>query len=81
MEVNFVWILIVIGLLWWFSSKEYTCNAGDMGSIPGSGRSPGEGNGNPFQYSCHGQRSFVAYSLWVARVGHDLVSEHTHDSY
>ena len=27
-------------------------NAGDAGSIPGSGRSPGEGNGNPFQYSC-----------------------------
>ena len=29
-------------------------NAGDMGSIPGSGRSPGEGNGNPIQYSCLG---------------------------
>ena len=28
------------------------CNVGDLGSIPGSGRSPGEGNGNPFQYSC-----------------------------
>ena len=28
------------------------CNAGDLGSIPGLGRSPGEGNGNPFQYSC-----------------------------
>ena len=28
------------------------CNAGDPGSIPGSGRSPGEGNGNPLQYSC-----------------------------
>ena len=28
------------------------CNAGDQGSIPGSGRSPGEGNGNPLQYSC-----------------------------
>ena len=27
-------------------------NAGDLGSIPGSGRSPGEGNGNPLQYSC-----------------------------
>ena len=27
-------------------------NAGDLGLIPGSGRSPGEGNGNPFQYSC-----------------------------
>ena len=32
--------------------KESTCNAGDPGSIPGSGRSPGEGNGNPLQYSC-----------------------------
>ena len=28
------------------------CNAGDLGSIPRSGRSPGEGNGNPLQYSC-----------------------------
>ena len=33
-------------------SKETSCNAGDLGSIPGSGRSPGEGNGNPLQYSC-----------------------------
>ena len=33
-------------------SKEFPCNAGDPGSIPGLGRSPGEGNGNPFQYSC-----------------------------
>ena len=32
--------------------KEYACSAGDLGSIPGSGRSPGEGNGNPLQYSC-----------------------------
>ena len=32
--------------------KESTCNAGDLGSIPGSGRSPGEGNGSPLQYSC-----------------------------
>ena len=31
---------------------ESPCNAGDLGSIPGSGRSPGEGNGNPLQYSC-----------------------------
>ena len=31
--------------------KASVCNAGDMGSIPGSGRSPGEGNGNPLQYS------------------------------
>ena len=33
-------------------SRESTCNAGDPGSIPGSGRSPGGGNGNPLQYSC-----------------------------
>ena len=32
--------------------KESTCNAGDLGLIPGSGSSPGEGNSNPFQYSC-----------------------------
>ena len=35
-------------------SKESTCNVGDPGSIPGSGRSPGEGNGNPLHYSCLG---------------------------
>ena len=33
-------------------SKESACNAGDPGSIPGSGRSPGEGNGYLHQYSC-----------------------------
>ena len=32
--------------------KESTCNSGDLGSIPESGRSPGEGNGYPVQYSC-----------------------------
>ena len=32
--------------------KVSACNAGDLGSIPGSGRSPGEGNGNPLQYPC-----------------------------
>ena len=32
--------------------KASSCNAGDLGSIPGWGRSPGEGNGNPLQYSC-----------------------------
>ena len=42
----------MLGLPWWLSGKEPACNAGDMGSIPGSGRAPGEGNGNPLQYSC-----------------------------
>ena len=35
-------------------SKASVYNAGDLGSIPGLGRSPGEGNGNPLQYSCLG---------------------------
>ena len=41
----------------WLSVKDSACNAGatgDMGSTPGSGRSHGEGNGNPLQYSCLG---------------------------
>ena len=38
----------------WFSGKESTCKAADLGLIPGSGRSPGGGNGKPLQYSCLG---------------------------
>ena len=47
-------------------SKESSCNAGDPGSIPGSGTSPGEENGNPLQYpgESHGQRSLMGYSPW-----------------
>ena len=49
-------------------SKESACNAGYLGSVPGLGRSPGEGQGNPLQCSClknpHGQRSLVSYSPW-----------------
>ena len=36
------------------SSEEFACNAGDVGSVPGSGRSPGRGHDSPFQYSCLG---------------------------
>ena len=44
--------ICIPGLPWWVNSKESTCNAGDSGSIPGLGRSPGEVNGNPLQNSC-----------------------------
>ena len=48
------------------AGKEFACNAGDLGSIPGLGRSPGGGHGNPLQYSClespHGQRSLAGCS-------------------
>ena len=40
------------GLLRWLSGKQSSCQAGDVDSIPGPGRCPGEGNGNPLQYSC-----------------------------
>ena len=38
-------------LPWWLNRKEFACNSGDLGSNPGSGRRPGEGNGYPLQYS------------------------------
>ena len=63
----------------WLSGKESTCNAGDVDSIPGSGRSPGEGNGNPFQYSYlenPKQKSLEGYNPWGGkRVRHDLVTK------
>ena len=50
------------------AGKESAYNAGDLGSISGLGRSPGEGNGNPFQVffpgKSHGQRSLASYSSW-----------------
>ena len=44
--------------------KESTCNPGDPSSIPGLGRSPGEGNGNPLQYSCLENSMDCMYSPW-----------------
>ena len=55
-------------------SKESACNAGDPHLITGLGRFPGEGNGYPLQYSCHGQRSLTGCIVHgVTRVGHDCV--------
>ena len=50
---DMIWFLSLLcgGLPWWLSGKESVCNAGDQGSIPGLGKSPGEGNGYPLQYS------------------------------
>ena len=44
--------LVLVGFPGGSAGKESTCNAGDLGSIPGLGRAPGEGNHNPLQYSC-----------------------------
>ena len=52
-------------------SKESIYNVKDLGVIPGLGRSPGEGHGNPLQGSClknpHGQRNLAGYSPWGAK--------------
>ena len=60
-------------------SKESACNAEDQGSIPGSERSPGEGNGNPLQYSC--LRNSMERGAWratvhgVTKVRYDLATK------
>ena len=59
--------------------KNPPANAGDMGSVPGLGRSPGEGNGNPLQYSCmehsmkRGTQQATVYGV-AKRVGQDLAT-------
>ena len=59
--------------------KNLPANAGDMDLIPDPGRSPGEGNGNPLQYSCLGntmdEGAWLALSTGLQSVEHDLVTE------
>ena len=65
--VNFCWAYLILGFLGGSNSKESAWNVGNPGSIPGSERSPKEGNGNPFQYSClenSMDRGALAYSSW-----------------
>ena len=84
--LGFLWALVFLSILWVFSyvlvgsfpggsdGKEFACNAGDTGLIPGSGRSSGERSCNPLQYSCLenflydrefcGQRGPVSHSPW-----------------
>ena len=53
----------IIWLPWWLDGKASACNAGDLGLIPGSGRSPGEGLGNLLQYSC--LENFMDGGAWL----------------
>ena len=66
LEKNILKIIFPGGL----DGKE-ACDVGDLGLIPGLGRSPGGEHGNPLQYSClenpHGQRSLAGYSPWGCR--------------
>ena len=49
---EYSWCIIYTGFPGGLDGKDSACNAGDRGSIPGSGRCPGEGNGSPLQHSC-----------------------------
>ena len=51
---------ILMGFFGGSDSKESACNGRELGSIPGSGRSPGGGNGNPLQYSCPDREAWWA---------------------
>ena len=55
--------------------KNPPANTGDVSLIPGSGRSPGEGNGYPLHHSCLGQRNLVGHSPWGCRVRHNLLTK------
>ena len=59
-------IYLQVGLPWQLTVKNLPASAGDVGLIPGSGRPPGEGNGNLLQYSCLGNP--VARGAWWATV-------------
>ena len=79
---------VILGLPRWLSGIVSAYQAGDLGSIPGLGRSPGKGNSNLLQYSLflpgksHGKRRLVGCSLWGhQRVRQDLTTKQGHDSY
>ena len=66
----------VLGLPGGLDGKESACNTGDLGLIPGLGRSSGGGNGNPFQYSClenphEPEKPGGLHFMGSQRVGHD----------
>ena len=80
-----LWDFAMAALANWFGfpsnseTKESACNVGDMGSIPGLGRSPGGGHGNPLQYSCL-ENPMDRGAWWVQstgsqRLGHDWASK------
>ena len=76
-HVSLKWLYRFPGLPWRLSCNKSACSAGDMGSIPESGRSPGEGNGSPLQYSClrnpWTEEPGALQSMGSQRVRHSLV--------
>ena len=74
--------ILIYGFPGCSDGKESACNAGDLASVLGLGRSLGEGNGNPLHYSClenpHGQRSWAGYYSPWGRKESDTIKRLTH---
>ena len=75
-------VVIIWGLPGWLRWWKSACSARDLGSIPGSGRSSGEGNGLPTPVflpgKFHGQRNLVGYSAWGRKEWYNWAHTHTH---
>ena len=79
MSDSFATLWAILGLPGGSEVKVSACNVGDLGSVPELGRSPGEGNGNPLQYSClenpMDREAWKATVHGVARVRHILTTK------
>ena len=74
LSFNYLQVICFEGLPRWLSGKEFTCQCRRMGSIPGSGRSHGGGNGNPLQYPC--LKNLMDTGAWQA-AGHRVTKSCT----
>ena len=78
-STNILFIQFLLGFPGGSEVNTSACNAEDLDSIPGSGRSPGEGNGNPLQYSCienpMDREAWWATVQSISQFGHSVVSD------
>ena len=74
LNVNILNMTELYGFPWWLSGKESAYQADEVDSVPGLGRSPGGGNGNPIQYSC--LRNLMDRGAWWATV-HEVAKSQT----
>ena len=72
--IHFLILYLICGLSWWLSGKDSACSAGNVGLIPGSGRSTEEGKGYPLQYS--GLKNSMDRGAWRAIV-HGVIKSQT----
>ena len=81
-KINFWIYIILMGFPGGWDSKEFACNAGDLGSITGLGKSPGEENGHPLQYFClenpMDRGAWWSTVHWVTKIRTQMNDKHNH---